>query len=137
VARGVRSLVFFRRKPPLVPDPGQRVRLRTARGLWRGNFRAISGPHTTDDHQVVVWVAKEVEYRRAIRQGRRAIGMPWPVEQVAVVLPSEDAGEAPQEVPQVAMEDVEEKQDTPEQGVSRRVLEQLERYTRTEPFETR
>jgi hypothetical protein len=35
------------------------------------------------------------------------------------------------------MEDVEEKQDTPEQGVSRRVLEQLERFTRTEPFETR
>ena len=137
MARGVRSLVFFRRKPPLVPDPGQQVRLRTARGLWRGNFRAISGPRTTDDHQVVVWVAEEAEYRHAIWEGHRAIGVPWPVEHVAVVLPSEDAAEAPQEAPQVAMEDVEEQQDTPEQGVSRRVLEQLEWYTRTEPFETR
>ena len=61
MARGVRSLVFFRGKPPLVPDPGQQVRLRTARGLWRGNFRAISGPRTTDDHEVVVWVAGEAE----------------------------------------------------------------------------
>ena len=103
MARGVRSVVFFRRKPPLVPDPGQQVRLRTARGLWWGTFRAISRPRTTDDHQVVVWVAEEVEYRHAIRDGRRAIGIPWPVEQVAVVLPPEDAPEAPQEPPQAAM----------------------------------
>ena len=73
MARGVRSVVFFRRKPPLVPDPGQQVRLRTARGLWRGTFRAISGPRTTDDHEVVVWVAGEAEYQHAIRDGRRAI----------------------------------------------------------------
>ena len=137
MARGVRSLVFFRGKPPLVPDPGQQVRLRTARGLWRGNFRAISGPRTTDDHEVVVWVAGEAEYQHAIREGRRAIGMPWPVAQVAVVLPSEGAPEAPQEPPQAVMEDAGEQQDTPEQGVRRSILEQFEPYTRTEPFETR
>lgn len=71
---------FLGKKPPLVPDPGQRVRLRTERSRWRGRFRAVSYPYTDASGVVVVRVAEEVEYRDAIREGRRAVGLAWPTE---------------------------------------------------------
>jgi hypothetical protein len=76
---------FLRKKPPLIPEPRQRVRLRTARGRWRGSFRAVSEPYTDEAGEVVVRVAKESEYQNAISEGRRAAGMPWPVGQIEVL----------------------------------------------------
>ena len=84
---GVRATLSVRKRPLAVPEPGQRVRLRTARGRWRGSFRALSGPFTDEGGMVVLRVAEEEEYRAAIREGRRAIGTPWPVGQMAVILP--------------------------------------------------
>jgi hypothetical protein len=80
---------FLGKKPPLVPDPGQRVRLRTERGRWRGRFRAVSYPYTDASGVVVVRVAKEVEYRDAIREGRRAVGLAWPAKQMEILSPPE------------------------------------------------
>jgi hypothetical protein len=80
---------FLGKKPPLVPDPGQRVRLRTERGLWRGRFRAVSYPYTDASGVVVVRVAEEVEYRDAIREGRRAVGVAWPAKQMEILSPPE------------------------------------------------
>jgi len=54
-------LTFLRKKPPLVPDPGQRVRLHAGHGRWRGRFRAVSYPYTDAWGVVVVRVAEEVE----------------------------------------------------------------------------
>jgi hypothetical protein len=92
-------MVFLRKRPLVVPEPGQRVRLRTARGRWRGSFRAVSEPYTDEGGVVVIRVAEEEEYRTAMREGRGALGMPWPVRQVAAILPSagtdEDTGELP------------------------------------------
>ena len=77
---------FLRKKKPLfIPEPRQRVRLRTARGRWRGSFRAVSGPYTDEEAGVVVRVAKESEYQNAIREGRSAVGMAWPVRLIEVV----------------------------------------------------
>ena len=40
---------FLRKKKPLlIPELRQRVRLRTPRGAWRASFRAISYPYTDD-----------------------------------------------------------------------------------------
>jgi hypothetical protein len=96
---GMRPTLSVRKRPLIVPGPGQRVRLRTARGPWRGSYRAVSEPFTDEGGVVVLRVAEEEEYRAAIREGRRAIGMPWPVRQVAAILPSvgseEETGELP------------------------------------------
>ena len=93
---------FFGRKKPLaVPEPRQRVRLRAGRGRWRGNFRAVSHPYTDEAGEVVIRVARESEYQDAISEGRRTIGMPWPVRQVEVVGFPHD-GEKTQELPQIA-----------------------------------
>jgi hypothetical protein len=78
---------FLRKKPPLIPEPRQRVRLRTARGRWRGSFRAVSEPYTDEAGEVVVRVANESEYQNAISEGRLAAGMPWPVGQIEVIWP--------------------------------------------------
>ena len=95
----MRPTLSVRKRPLVVPEPGQRVRLRTARGPWRGNYRAVSEPFTDEGGVAVLRVAEEEEYRAAIREGRRAIGMPWPVRQVAAILPSvgseEETGELP------------------------------------------
>ncbi len=92
---------FIRRKPPLVPEPGQRVRLRTRRRKrWRGSFRAVSHPYTDDGLGVVVRIAEEGEYREAFKEERRAIGIPWPAHQVEPVLPAEGADQDAQELPQ-------------------------------------
>ena len=83
-----------------VPEVGQRVRLRTARGRrWRGSYRAVSEPYTDEGGVVVLRVAEEGEYRAARREGRSAIGMPWPVGQMAVVLAPPSSEEATGELP--------------------------------------
>jgi hypothetical protein len=91
----------LRKRPLIVPEPGQRVRLRTARGPWRGSYRAVSEPFTDEGGVVVLRVAEEEEYRRATREGRRAIGMPWPVRQMAVISPSVGSDEETGELPAV------------------------------------
>jgi hypothetical protein len=91
---------FIRRKPSLVPEPGQRVRLRTRRRKrWRGSFRAVSHPYTDEGLGVVVRIAEEGEYREALREERRAFGVPWPAHQLEVVLSSEKADQDTQELP--------------------------------------
>lgn len=66
------------KRPPRVPDPGQHVDLRMEDGSWREGFRALSGPWTADTGEVVIWVATEDEYRAAGKEGRSAVGVPWP-----------------------------------------------------------
>ena len=70
--------------PPRVPDPGQHVELRSEDGSWRRGFRAISQPSTSESGEVVVWVATEDEYGAAQREGRSAVGLPWPTERMVV-----------------------------------------------------
>jgi hypothetical protein len=77
------------------------VRLRTARGRWRGSYRAVSEPFTAEGGVVVLRVAEEEEYRAALREGRSAIGMPWPVRQVAAIQPSAGSEEKTGELPAV------------------------------------
>jgi len=78
------------KKPPLlVPDPGQRVRLRAGRGRWRGRFRAVSHPYTDASGVVVVRVAEEGEYQDALRKGRSILGEAWPAKQMEVVWPAQ------------------------------------------------
>ena len=76
-----------RKKPPLVPDPGQRVELLLEDGSQRGGFVAASGPLTSDSGEIVVRVALEEEYRNSNRERRRAVSMAWPVARLEVVLP--------------------------------------------------
>ena len=90
---------FFRRKSPVIPGPGQRVRLRAQRGRCRGNVRAVSFPYTDEGLGVMVRIAEEGVYRVAVREGR-AFGMPWPVHQIVPVSPSEVAAGETQELPQ-------------------------------------
>ncbi len=80
-----------------IPDPGQQVRLLVRRGRLRGRYRTISGPLTDPASGVVIWVAEEHEYWEALREDRRAIGMPWPAQKMEVVLPSEDPREGARE----------------------------------------
>ena len=102
---------LFRRKPSLIPDPGQRVRLRTRHRLLEGSFRAISVPTTADTGEVVIWVTREEEYEASIREGRPAVGRPWPAKQMEVVLSSsEEAGEASGRLPRL-FESVRNKQE--------------------------
>lgn len=75
--------MMFRRKKPRVPDPGQKVAL-LAGGEWRGGFRAVSGPLTGKDGDIVVLVAEEEEYREARRADRRPVRMPWPVDALRI-----------------------------------------------------
>jgi hypothetical protein len=94
---------LYKRGPLLIPEPGQRVRLRAGRSPWRGNFRAISEPYTDEAREVVIRVSTESEYQNAIREGRRAFGVPWPVRQVEVVSFPEDDIKT-QELPQSSAE---------------------------------
>jgi hypothetical protein len=91
---------FFSRKPSVIPEPGQRVRLRAGRGRWRGNFRAISPPYSDEGLGVVIRIAEEKEYRKAVREGRRVFGIPWPAHQIEVVSSSKNAEQETQELPQ-------------------------------------
>ena len=76
-----------RKKPPLVPDPDQRVELLLEDGSYRSGFVAATGPLTADSGEIVVRVALEEEYRNSKRQRRRAVSMAWPVARLEVVLP--------------------------------------------------
>jgi hypothetical protein len=78
---------FFRRKPYVIPEPGQKVRLRSGRGRWRGNFRAISLPYTDEGIGVIIRIAEEKAYRDAVRESRHVFGIPWPAHQIEVVSP--------------------------------------------------
>jgi hypothetical protein len=70
------------KRPPRVPDPWEHVDLRAEDGSWREGFRALSGPWTADTGEVMIWVATEDEYRSAVREGRSAIGVPWPAGRI-------------------------------------------------------
>ncbi|HZB83412.1 MAG TPA: hypothetical protein VE288_11305 [Rubrobacteraceae bacterium] len=78
---------LFRRKPPLVPDPGQHVRLRLRHGWLQGEYRAISGPISGEGGEVMVRVAEEREYIKAYWEGRPAVGDLWPLKQMEVIMP--------------------------------------------------
>ena len=70
------------KRPPRIPDPGQHVDLRVEDGSWRKGFRALSEPWTAHTGEVMIWVATEDEYRAAGREGRSAVGVPWPTERM-------------------------------------------------------
>ena len=83
--------MLFRKKsisPPIVPDPGQPVRLLGWGTSGRGEVRAISEPYTDARGEVMVRVTEEREYLDAMREGRQAIGIPWPVRHMLVIPPS-------------------------------------------------
>ena len=81
------SVIRRKKKPRLVPDPGQRVELLGADGPPQCRFRAVSGPLTTNTGEIIVWVATEDEYQDAKREGRRAVGLPWPTERMEALVP--------------------------------------------------
>ncbi len=76
-----------RKKPLLVPDPGQKVELVTEDGATRNGFRAISGPLTSKTGEAVVRVATEEEYREAAFEGRRPVGLTWTVARLEIPIP--------------------------------------------------
>jgi hypothetical protein len=75
------------KRAPRIPDPGQHVDLRTENSAWRQGFRALSEPWTADTGEVMIWVATEDEYRAAGREGRSAVGVPWPAESMRPTSP--------------------------------------------------
>ena len=82
-----RSGLSLLKRPPRIPDPGQHVDLHTEDGAWRKGFRALSEPWTADTGEVMIWVATEDEYRAARREGRSAVGVPWPTERMRLTSP--------------------------------------------------
>ncbi len=84
--------MFFRKKsvpPRIVSDPGQQVRLLGWGASGRAEVRAVSEPFTDARGEIVVRVTEEQEYKDALREGRRAIGIPWPVQDMEILSPSE------------------------------------------------
>ena len=108
------NVLSVRKRPLVVPEPGQRVRLRAGRGPWRGSYRAVSEPFTDQGGVVVLRVAEEEEYRTATREGRHAIGMPWPVQQMSVISSSASADEETGELPAVPQHLEKPPQSTPQ-----------------------
>lgn len=84
-----RSLKVFsgRKRPPLVPDLGQKVGLVTEDGSTRNGFRAVSGPITSKSGEAVVRVATEEEYQEAAFEGRRPVGLTWPAALLEIPIP--------------------------------------------------
>ncbi len=126
--------MFFRKRPvppPMVPDPGQQVRLLGWSSSGQGEVRAISEPYTNARGEVVVRVTQEREYQDALREGRRAIGIPWPVKQMVVVLPSEpiDAPEDTERAQSALEEQLAEERRRREEAERR--VEELERRLET------
>ncbi len=80
-------MTFGKKRPPLVPDPGQRVDLLNEDGSRLQGFRAVSGPLTTEKGGVAIRVATEQEYQDARREGRRAVSMSWSADKVLVPPP--------------------------------------------------
>jgi len=71
------------KRPPRIPDPGQKVDLCLEVGSWQKGFRAVSEPSTADTGEVVIWVCtEEEEYRDARWRERRAVGVPWPTKRM-------------------------------------------------------
>jgi hypothetical protein len=77
-------LLPLRRRPARIPDPGQMVDLQMEDASWRQGFRALSAPSTAETGEVLIWVCTEDEYREALREERRAVGMPWPAKRMRV-----------------------------------------------------
>ena len=89
-----------------------------------GSFRAISEPATAETGEVVIWVAREQEYEDSIREGRPAVGRPWPAKQMEVVLsPLEEANEAQHKLPQ-ASESARQGQGTKERLLTQEVTQE-------------
>lgn len=80
-------MTFGRKRPPLVPDPGQQVELVSYDGSRLHGFRAVSGPFTNEAGEVVIRVATEQEYQDAMQEGRRAVSMSWSAGKVLVPPP--------------------------------------------------
>jgi len=80
-------MTFGKNRPPLVPDPGQRVLLLSEDGSRIEGFRAVSGPLTAETGEIIIRVATEEEYRDSTKEGRRAVSMAWPAEMVKVSVP--------------------------------------------------
>lgn len=80
-------MTFGKKRPPLVPDPGQQVRLVSEDGSYIDGFRAVSGPLTAETGGIIIRVATEEEYRESRREGRRAVSMAWPADKVEVFVP--------------------------------------------------
>ena len=80
-----RSRLPLLKRTPRIPDPGQHVDLRTENGAWRQGFRALSEPWTADTEEVMIWAAKEDEYRAAGREGRSAVGVPRSAEHLHLI----------------------------------------------------
>ncbi len=80
-------MIFGRKRPLLVPDPGQRVELLAEDGSRLKGFRAVSEPYTTEKGGIAVRVATEEEYEESRREGRRAVSMAWAAEKVIVPPP--------------------------------------------------
>jgi hypothetical protein len=81
------SALTLLKRTPRIPDPGQHVDLRTDDGSWRSGFRALSEPWTADTGEVMIWVATEDECRAAGREGRSAVGVPWPTLRMRLTSP--------------------------------------------------
>ena len=80
-------MTFGKKRPPLVPDPGQQVLLLNEDGSRIEGFRAVSGPLTKETGGIVIRVATEEEYRNSRREGRRAVSMAWSLDKVEVYVP--------------------------------------------------
>ncbi len=97
-------MIFSRKKPIPIPDPGQQVRLRARRGCkWRGRWRALSEPFTDARGEAVILVAPEWEYQDALQkeeeeERHRAVGIPWPEKQMDVVVSPPGSPQAPESV---------------------------------------
>jgi hypothetical protein len=77
-------VALMRRRPARIPDPGQMVDLQMEDASWRQGFRALSTPSTAETGEVIIWVCTEDEYREALREERRAVGMPWSAQRMRV-----------------------------------------------------
>ena len=80
-------LLPLRRRPARIPDPGQMVDLQMEDASWRQGFRALSAPSTAETGEVLIWVCTEDEYREALREERRAVGMPCGLPSGSACLP--------------------------------------------------
>lgn len=80
----MKSMFSRFKKPPEVPDRGQRVRLLMEDGRWAGGYRAASEPVTGENGEGAIWVAEEVEFRVAQWEERIAEGELWPISKVKV-----------------------------------------------------
>ena len=78
----LRPRLSLLKRAPHIPDPGQCVDLRSEDGSWLEGFRALSGPWTSDTGEAPILVATEDEYRAAEREGRSAVGVPWPARRM-------------------------------------------------------